>query len=690
MKKMNTRTRILLVILPIAILPIILISTFSTASIYKRMVQQSKRFYSDIITQTATNIDFYYDQYAINFIDVTASHIFQKTLERPAGGEIPLINGVKYTRAMRDLLLSKIKGDFFLIELNRRDEINNTWYTVSNFTQNDITIHVDSLMIDPVFKKMENNGDMTPVMGISKALDGFKIENRPALFCPYLTEGEEEIKNIMVIVESHDLLSSLYLKNTSLKLGTLYIMDQFHNIMDVNHPSPNDYYTYDSKKKKYVLTPGDELNDPYEGMSFSEYRLLNTDPEIFSNKSVVKQIALIDSAELEEPDCQTITYNGTKYLSIALKAKHSGVKFVYFHPMKQIYAPILRVVHIIVCIAVCVLILIFISSFLFSKYFTRPITELTLAHRIVKSGDYTYQLHPNDFFGEFVELSDSFNRMVSTIHDYSENMEELVKKRTEELNQAVKELTEVNEKNKKELQMAQKIQSSLIPKVFPSTDLLTFSAMYMPMEAIGGDLYDVYQITNTIFGIMILDVCGHGVPAALITTMAKISFSNNAKKEVDPSTVLSSVNEELCDAINGSGDFLTAFYCVIDIANNTLTFSNAGHNQMLLLHSDGELEDLPNNGPVIGVFKNMTFHSQTIQLTNKDRLILYTDGVIEARSAKLELYDEDRLFKIIKENRQKPVRVFVENLYNDLLHFKEDTPHNDDIALLAIDIIGMR
>ena len=262
-----------------------------------------------------------------------------------------------------------------------------------------------------------------------------------------------------------------------------------------------------------------------------------------------------------------------------------------------------------------------------------------------------------------------------------------MQQRTAELEVANNDLQKAYDENKRELLMAQRIQATLIPKVFPENENFDFSGMYLPMEALGGDLYDAHKISETKMGVMILDVCGHGVPAALITTMAKISFNSNSKIFSTSSEIMANVNEEMCDAIQGSGDYFTAFYCIIDIEKNTIEYTNAAHNEVYLLRTDGSITDLTSTGPVVGVVKSVEYQNEMVPIHKGDRLILYTDGVVEARDKARTLYDTQRFQEAIFKNKEKSPKEFVSYLYNDILSFKEDTPHDDDIALLVVDII---
>ena len=690
-KSFNTRIRILLTVLPLALVPIIVLTIYTGSSFYKRSLNQNKEFYRDIISQVTTNVDFYYNQYAISFADITQSSVFQKIVNRPEMTSIEdksfTIDGKNYILALEEFLVSKFNGVFLMLELGREDTVNNRSYKHFFIGYSNISFDVEKLKEDPVFLKMSENLVMEPILATSEAIRGAKGITQPIFFFPHIKEGSDKIDELMLIIETPTFLNSLYEKNIRLKFGTLYMLDQFGNVQERNHPHVNDYYNFDKERNCYVLEKGDDPDDPFEGMSFAEYRMLNVDEKILQLPKVQEQIQIAE--EDGEPSCEIVKFKGKKYLSIVSIAENSLMRVIYFHPIRQLSAPIMRIIYIIMSVAILISVLVVVISIIFSHFLTNPIKELNIATRKICNGNYSILLTTEEFFGEFIDLSDSFNHMVGTISNYRENMEKLVKNRTEELNKNVEQLTEANEQNRRELAMAQRIQSSLVPKVFPETRLLQFSSKYMPMEALGGDLYDVYQISDKVFSVMILDVCGHGVPAALITTMAKISFNTNTKKSKDPSEVVFNVNNELYDSINGNGDYFTAFYGVIDMEKGMLYYSNAGHNTIFLAHADGTMDQLENNGPVVGVVKDLEFPSVGHQLKNGDRLVLYTDGVIEARDEQAALYGEERLMDIISKNMNSEVKDFTEHVFTDLQAFCGNSPRCDDIALFAVDIVGI-
>ncbi len=672
---LNTKNHILIVVLPLVILPIVIISLYATINFYNKSFVQNKEFYQGIISQVTTNIDFYYNQYSVYFNDISKSSVFKSIIGQ----------NVKHFKPLRELLLSKISASLYLLELNYPDEEFNLPYRFSRVTESLIQIDVDILRKDDIFKALGKNSGNPMMMGSTKAAKGMASDRMPMFFYPYEFDEHGNPQVVLIAIETANFLNNLYKQNTKLKLGTIYIQDQFGHILDFNHPYVDDYYEYDEEKNRYILNPGDDPNDPYEGMSFAEYRMLNTDQKILSESIVQEQIK--DAEEKNSVSTKIITYKGKKYLSIVAVAQNSKMHVAYFHPLNQFFVPIQRSIYITILLSIITVVAGLFIIFSFCKHFTNPIVNLKMRLRRVCCGEYDEHLNAEKFFGEFITLSNSFNSMLDTINNYRNNMEQIVQERTEELNKTVAQLTETHEQNKRELAMAQKIQSSLVPKIFPETKLLQFSSKYMPMEALGGDLYDVYQISDKIFAVMILDVCGHGVPAALITTMAKMSFTTNSKKYKTPSEIVSHVNQELAEILENSGNFLTAFYGIIDIENKIISYTNAGHNIIYILHQNKTISCLPNNSPVIGVVKDLEFLQCSERLFSGDRIILYTDGLIEARNPTGVMFDTPRLLEIIEKNSEVDIHTFVTELCNCLKYFQELAPVTDDVALLVIDTI---
>lgn len=324
--------------------------------------------------------------------------------------------------------------------------------------------------------------------------------------------------------------------------------------------------------------------------------------------------------------------------------------------------------------------------FIFAQTLSNPIRKLTRWAGKIQQGDYQHR-EKIKTMDEINDLAKVFGTMTQTIYDYNTKLELLVEQRAQELNEANKYLSEANAKNHKDLMLASKIQTSLVPKIFPESEKIGFSGFYKPMEELGGDLYDVFKISDTLFGILVLDVCGHGVPAALITTMAKVSFKVNSERFKTPHEVVSQVNNEIASVLQGSGDYFTVFYGVINIATMKMSFVNGGHPKGYILRGKNELVALEQNGIFVGVMADIPFESTTIDLSKGDRILLYTDGLIEARNTADEVYHVLRFEEAIQKYRPAERTNFIERLIQEIETFATGRKFDDDLTVLFTEVL---
>jgi len=282
------------------------------------------------------------------------------------------------------------------------------------------------------------------------------------------------------------------------------------------------------------------------------------------------------------------------------------------------------------------------------------------------------------------------DKMVNIIQDYNANLEDMVEKRTEELNKANKVLSKRNEQMRNELEMAERVQKNIIPTEmdFPKREELTFGSNYSSMESIGGDLYDVIRVGRNAYGFLIIDVSGHGVPAALITTMAKVSFNTHTGWDIPTAVTCKRVNEEIFRFIGDLEYYLTAYYCVLNLEDGKLMFTNAGHHPAIVYRKEtGNIEHLDTMGFFIGAFEEGTYETGEIEINNGDRILLFTDGIIEARNNEREFYGYERLKDFIINNSQIHTKKFVDKLVEDVGEFCGDQPQDDDRAILYVEMV---
>ncbi|MGE5243045.1 MAG: PP2C family protein-serine/threonine phosphatase [Betaproteobacteria bacterium] len=193
----------------------------------------------------------------------------------------------------------------------------------------------------------------------------------------------------------------------------------------------------------------------------------------------------------------------------------------------------------------------------------------------------------------------------------------------------------------RELETARQIQRSLLPRALPKVRGLDVAVQYLPMTAVAGDFYDFVELGPTRTGILVADVSGHGVPAALVASMVKLAFSIEAERAGDPAHVLTAMNRVLSRQLDRT--FVTAIYAVIDTERSTVTFANAGHPPPLIGRANRSVEEVPEHGLMMGFVPDAAYTNIEVGLRHGDRILFYTDGVIEARNQAGDFFDADRV-----------------------------------------------
>ena len=177
--------------------------------------------------------------------------------------------------------------------------------------------------------------------------------------------------------------------------------------------------------------------------------------------------------------------------------------------------------------------------------------------------------------------------------------------------------------------MARRIQNSIIPESAPNLPGLRLAMRYQPMTSVAGDFFDFLKTSETSLTILVADVSGHGVPAALVASMLKVCFASQRKQAADPANVLAELNMMLRDSLDGQ--YITAACAAIDFVAHTITYAGAGHPPALLLaRNRGEVMQLAENGLFLGPFPTATYSNMTVPFESGDKLLLYTDGILEA------------------------------------------------------------
>ena len=235
----------------------------------------------------------------------------------------------------------------------------------------------------------------------------------------------------------------------------------------------------------------------------------------------------------------------------------------------------------------------------------------------------------------------------------------------------------------KELEVARRIQFSILPPAFPASANFRVAARYIPMTSVAGDFYDFIVADDKCAGLLIADVSGHGVPAALIASMVKMAATAQKENASDPSGLLSGMNAALCG--NTQNQFVTAAYVHLDAASRELRYSAAGHPPMLLLRA-GQVREVVENGLMLAAFDFATYSTSSQQLEPGDRLLLYTDGIVEAASASGEFFGADALTSLLRETAKLVPADAADRIICAVQQWA--VSQDDDLTVLVCDYVG--
>ena len=235
-----------------------------------------------------------------------------------------------------------------------------------------------------------------------------------------------------------------------------------------------------------------------------------------------------------------------------------------------------------------------------------------------------------------------------------------------------------------ELDVATKMQQSILPTRFPNgPDFSSFASME-PARNVGGDFYDVINLDDGRIGLSIADVSGKGVPAALFMMSSRTLLKGSAIGNADPGAVLQEVNSLLLED-NETMMFVTLLYAVYDPPTGQITYANGGHNTPLIRHADGSSTMLPLTGGIaLGVVGDIEYQQELVQLAPGETLVLYTDGITEAMNEVGEEFGLERLYDVLASNPANDPQEVNRNIFEAVRAFAGDTPQSDDITCLTL------
>ena len=321
------------------------------------------------------------------------------------------------------------------------------------------------------------------------------------------------------------------------------------------------------------------------------------------------------------------------------------------------------------------LVIVLITTFLLGRFINRPVTALNASVGQIAAGDLTARifLHTGD---EFQTLADSVNVMAQELSDYLENLTQI---------------TAEKERIGAELNVATKIQASMLPSIFPAfpeREEFDIHALMQPAKEVGGDFYDFFLIDENTLAVVMADVSGKGVPAALFMVIAKTLIKNNAQYNKSPKDVFETVNNLLCEG-NDSAMFVTAFMGYLDIPTGRFTFVNAGHNLPLIRRAGEGYGWLKTpKGFVLAGMEDTAYREGEVLLSPGDELFLYTDGVTEAVNREKKLFSDPRLLETANGLLDMPLWSFTASMKREIERFADGAEQADDITMLLLKYKG--
>ena len=258
------------------------------------------------------------------------------------------------------------------------------------------------------------------------------------------------------------------------------------------------------------------------------------------------------------------------------------------------------------------------------------------------------------------------------------------------IEQYIKDLTAVTAEKERigaELNVATKIQASMLPSMFPAfpdRDEFDIFASMTPAKEVGGDFYDFFLIDEDHLALVIADVSGKGVPAALFMMMSKILIANNVTMGHRPGKALEQVNEQICKN-NEEDMFVTVWLGILEISTGHVVAANAGHEYPFIRKPGGKFEIFKDKHDfIVGGMEGMSYHDYEFTIEPGGALFVYTDGAPEATSAGQELFGTDRMIEAINKDPDADARGLIRQMKEGVDNFVGDAPQFDDLTMLAI------
>lgn len=338
---------------------------------------------------------------------------------------------------------------------------------------------------------------------------------------------------------------------------------------------------------------------------------------------------------------------------------------------QSIQNSILLAITIFVAGFIIIVIGVYFISKVFADRVVQPLQILQKDVQMISEGNLEHRakIIQDDEIGE---LANAFNNMSASLQEYIKNLSSVMAEK---------------ERIGAELNVATQIQADMLPSIFPAfpeREEFDIYATMQPAKEVGGDFYDFFLIDDDHLAVVIADVSGKGVPAALFMVIAKTLLKNRAQMGDSPAKVLEVVNNQLCEN-NKAEMFVTVWFGVMQISTGKIVAANAGHEKPIIRKADGEFEIFKDkHGFVMGGMEGMKYKEYELEIEKGGCLFVYTDGVPEATSSDSELFGMERLVQVLNEEKDAPLPDILKSVKGSIDKFVKDAPQFDDITMLAL------
>ncbi len=406
-----------------------------------------------------------------------------------------------------------------------------------------------------------------------------------------------------------------------------------------------------------------------------------------------KEMASLVEDALEGQDgCRKISYNNEGYYVAFSPMKTVGWAFIILLPEKTVMASTTKLLGelstiteeaenstlqsfhsmtlIVFLIGVIATIIAALTAFYVSKAIVAPVRSLTEKVSLIQGEDLDFVWEEKT--GDEIEtLAESFGAMTQRMKQYIDE---------------VTRVTAEKERLGAELNVATQIQADMLPRIFPpypERNEFEIYATMNPAKEVGGDFYDFFLLDDDHIALVMADVSGKGVPAALFMVIAKTLIKNRAQMGGTPGEVLSDVNDQLMEG-NEAELFVTVWLAFIEISTGKGIATNAGHEHPVLMRKGEDFEMVKyKHSPAVATIEGIPFRDHDFELHKGDTLFVFTDGLPEATDSTDTLYGEERTLSVLNRNKDVPMDVLLKNVRTDVDAFVGEAPQFDDLTMLA-------